>query len=244
MLKTDSRIEDATGPGVVNSAALARRSKLRPNTKRRLALTVIVSLMCLPMAALSQAFPSKPIRLIVPFQAGGGNDLLARIISQKFLEKWGQPVIVDNRPGAGGNPGADFVAKAAPDGHTILLGTNTLTMNPFFFAKMPFDTQKDFAPVAMLATTPLYVVVNNDLPVKNIPELIAYAKANPGKLSYATPGIGKPHHLGKTRIRRRGRPCSAARSCKRWRRQQRPLPFPDSWAAPVRPGLHGQCPGV
>lgn len=128
------------------------------------AFRVFASLMCFPVVALSQAFPSKPIRLVVPFQAGGGNDLLARIISQKFLEKWGRPVIVDNRPGAGGNLGADFVAKAAPDGHTILLGTNTLTMNPFFFAKMPFDTQKDFAPVAMLATTPFYVVVNNNLP--------------------------------------------------------------------------------
>ena len=153
-------------------------------------------LLCIPLAAYSQTFPSKPIRLVVPFAAGGGNDLLARIIGQKFLEKWGQPVIVDNRPGAGGNLGADFVAKAQPDGHTILLGTNTLTMNPFIFAKMPFDTQRDFAPVAMIATTPFYVVVNNNLPVRNIPELIAYAKANPGKLSYATPGIGTPHHLG------------------------------------------------
>ena len=157
---------------------------------------LLLSLLFAPFSAHSQAFPLKPIRLIVPFQAGGGNDLLARIISQKFLEKWGQPVIVDNRPGAGGNVGADFVAKAAPDGYTLLLATNTLTMNPFVFARMPFDTQKDFAPVAMLATTPFYVVVNNNLPVKNIPELIAYAKANPGKLSYATPGIGTPHHLG------------------------------------------------
>ena len=196
MLKTDSRIEAATAHGAVMSAALARRSILCSNTKTSLALTLIVSLVCMPVTVLSQVFPSKPIRLVVPFQAGGGNDLLARIISQKFLEKWGQPVIVDNRPGAGGNLGADFVAKAAPDGYTMLLGTNTLTMNPFIFAKMPFDTQKDFAPVAMLATTPFYVVVNNNLPVNNIPELIAFAKANPGKLSYATPGIGTPHHLG------------------------------------------------
>ena len=196
MLKTHSRIDDSTAPSVVRSATQARHSRLCSNTRKGLALSVIISLMCLPVGALAQAFPSKPIRLIVPFQAGGGNDLLARIISQKFLEKWGQPVIVDNRPGAGGNIGADFVAKAAPDGYTILLGTNTLTMNPFIFAKMPFDTQKDLAPVAMLATTPFYVVVNNNLPVKNIPELIAYAKANPGKLSYATPGVGTPHHLG------------------------------------------------
>lgn len=171
----------------------ATRRKFRQHC---LGVSLLLSLLCAPSAVHSQAFPSKPIRLVVPFQAGGGNDLLARIISQKFLEKWGQPVIVDNRPGAGGNVGADFVAKAAPDGYTILLATNTLTMNPFFLARMPFDTQKDFAPVAMLATTPFYVVANNNLPVKNIPELIAYAKANPGKLSYATPGIGTPHHLG------------------------------------------------
>lgn len=161
-----------------------------------IALCVVAAIAGLPQPVRAQAFPTKPIRLVVPFQAGGGNDLLARIISQKFLEKWGQPVIVDNRPGAGGNVGADFVAKAAPDGHTILLATNTLTMNPYIFAKMPFDTRKDFAPIAMLATTPFYVVVNNNLPVKTIPQLIAYAKANPGKLSYATPGIGTPHHLG------------------------------------------------
>ena len=153
-------------------------------------------LLCLPLLAQSQTFPSKPIRLVVPFQAGGGNDLLARIISQKFLEKWGPPVIVDNTPGAGGNVGADFVAKAMPDGYTLLLGTNSLAINPSVFAKMPFDTQRDFAPVAMIATTPFYVVVNNKLPVDSIAGLIAYAKANPGKLSYATPGIGTPHHLG------------------------------------------------
>ena len=155
-----------------------------------------LALLCLPLLAQSQMFPSKPIRLIVPFQAGGGNDLLARIISQKFFEKWGQPVIVDNKPGAGGNLGADFVAKAPPDGYTLLLGTNSLAINPSVFAKMPFDTQRDFTPVAMIATTPFYVVVNNKLPVENIVGLIAYAKANPGKLSYATPGIGTPHHLG------------------------------------------------
>ncbi len=160
------------------------------------AILVATTLASLAQTQPAPSFPMKPIRLIVPFQAGGGNDLLARIISQKFQEKWGQPVVVDNRPGAGGNVGADMVAKAAPDGYTLLLGTNTLTMNPFIFAKIPFDTQRDLAPVAMIATTPFYVVVNNDLPVKTMPELIAYAKANPGKLSYASTGIGTPHHLG------------------------------------------------
>ena len=157
---------------------------------------LLLSLPLLAQQAQPQGFPAKPIRLIVPFQAGGGNDLLARTISQKFLEKWGQPVIVDNRPGAGGNLGADVVAKSPPDGYTLLLATNSLAINPSVFAKMPFDTQRDFVPVAMIATTPFYVVVNNKLPIENMAGLIAYAKANPGKLSYATPGIGTPHHLG------------------------------------------------
>ncbi len=198
MSKTDHRVlctrNDVSGHAQL-SAGECKSTRMK-SWQSRLGLSLLMSALCIPLAAYAQSFPSKPIRLVVPFQAGGGNDLLARIISQKFLEKWGQPVIVDNRPGAGGNVGADFVAKSAPDGHTILLATNTLTMNPFIFARMPFDTQKDFAPVAMLATTPFYVVVNNNLPVKSIPELIAYAKANPGKLSYATPGIGTPHHLG------------------------------------------------
>jgi len=149
-----------------------------------------------PAPGSRQAYPGKPIRLIVPFAPGGGNDLLARIVSQKFQESWGQPVVIENKPGAGGNIGADFVAKSAPDGYTLLLGTNTLTMNPSIFRQMPFDTEQDFAPVAMLATTPLMVLVNPTLPVQSIPELIAYARSHPGALSYATPGIGTPHHLG------------------------------------------------
>ncbi len=162
---------------------------LRPNL---CALALLLA--CLNAAA--QTFPAKPIRLVVPFAAGGGNDLLARIISQELVKKWGQPVIVENKPGAGGNIGADFVAKAAPDGYTLLLGTNTLAMAPFISKAIPFDVQKDLAPVAMLTATPFMVVVNPALPVKSIAELIAYARANPGKLSYATPGIGTPHHLG------------------------------------------------
>ena len=198
MLTMNASVECAQNARFGSGEMLAAHSEAarRKTWQHCLALSLCLSLWCVSLAVHAQAFPSKPIRLVVPFQAGGGNDLLARIISQKFLEKWGQPVIVDNRPGAGGNVGADFVAKAPADGHTILLATNTLTMNPFVFSKMPFDTQKDFAPVAMIAATPFYVVVNNNLPVKSIPELIAYAKANPGKLSYATPGIGTPHHLG------------------------------------------------
>ena len=144
----------------------------------------------------AQSYPTRPIRLVVPFPPGGTNELLSRIISQRLQEKWGQPVVTENRPGAGGNIGADAVAKSAPDGYALLFGTNTLTMNPFLVKQMPFDVQKDLAPVAMIATTPFIVVVNNSLPVRSVPELIAYAKANPGKLSFGSPGTGTPHHLG------------------------------------------------
>jgi tripartite-type tricarboxylate transporter receptor subunit TctC len=181
--------------GYEETPAAQRIMVCRKSLRRCLGLSLLISSLCAPLLGHAQAFPSKPIRLVVPFQAGGGNDLLARIISQKFLEKWGQPVIVDNRPGAGGNVGADFVAKAAPDGYTILLATNTLTMNPFIFAGMPFDTQKDFAPVAMLATTPFYVVVNNNLPIKDVKELVAYSKANPGKVAFGSSGVGAAAHL-------------------------------------------------
>ena len=146
-------------------------------------------------SAQAQSFPSKPIRIIVPFSAGGGVDLLARIISQEFQKQWGQPAVVENKPGAGGNIGTDFVAKSAPDGYTLLLGTATLAITPFISKALPFDVQKDLAPVAMLNTMPFMVAVNPELPVKSIAELIAYAKANPGKLSYGSPGIGTPHHL-------------------------------------------------
>jgi tripartite-type tricarboxylate transporter receptor subunit TctC len=159
-------------------------------------LLAFAILLFLTASAGAQSYPSKPIRLIVPFTPGGTNELLARLISQKFQEKWGQPVVPENRPGAGGNIGAEIVAKAPPDGHTLLFGTNTLTMNVFMVKQMPFDVQKDLVPVAMVATTPFIVVVNNAMPVRSIGELVAYAKGNPGKLSYGTPGTGTPHHLG------------------------------------------------
>ena len=160
-------------------------------------IALVLALIALPALAQSDAaFPARPIRLVVPFAAGGGNDLLARVISQRLQTAWGQPVLVDNKPGAGGNIGADFVAKSAPDGHTLLLATNTLTINPAIFATIPFDVRQDFAPVALAAATPFVLLVNNELPVKSVRELIAHARAKPGKLSYASVGIGTPHHLG------------------------------------------------
>ena len=145
----------------------------------RIALAVLACVVS--SAAAAQAYPSRPIRMVVPFAPGGTNELLARLIGQKFQEKWGQPVIPENRPGAGGNIGADVVAKSAPDGYTLLFGTNTLTMNPFLVRQIPFDVQKDLAPVAMVATTPFIVVVNNDLPVRSIAELIALREEAPGQ---------------------------------------------------------------
>ena len=160
-------------------------------------IALVLALIALPALAQSDAaFPARPIRLVVPFAAGGGNDLLARVISQRLQTAWGQAVLVDNKPGAGGNIGADFVAKSAPDGHTLLLATNTLAINPAIFATIPFDVRQDFAPVALAAATPFVLLVNNELPVKSVRELIAHARAKPGKLSYASVGIGTPHHLG------------------------------------------------
>jgi len=111
-------------------------------------------------------------------------------------EKWGQPIVVESKPGAGGNIAADFVAKSAPDGYTLLITASTVTTNPYFIAKMPFDVQKDLAPISMIARQEFFLVVANSLPVTSVGELIAHAKANPGKLSYSTAGIGTPQHLG------------------------------------------------
>ena len=149
-----------------------------------------------PFSASAQSWPSKPIRLINPYQAGGGVDLLARLYAGKIQERFGQPVVVESRTGAGGNVGADFVAKSPADGHTLLLTPSTVTTNPYFFAKMPYDIQKDLAPISLVASQEFYLVATNSFAPRTVPELIAYAKANPGKLSYATPGIGTPQHLG------------------------------------------------
>jgi len=144
---------------------------------------------------LAQGFPSKPLRIIVPFTPGGGNDVFGRSIAQKLQERLGQPAVVENKPGAGGNIGAEFVAKSAPDGYTLLVTQSGITMVPWVSKSVPFDVLKDFAPLGIGATQPMVMVVANNVPANSINELIAYAKANPGKLSYATPGVGTPHHL-------------------------------------------------
>ncbi len=144
--------------------------------------------------AQAQAWPTKTIRLVVTFPTGGAPDILARLFAEKA--QLGQSVLVDNRPGAGGNIGADFVAKSAPDGYSIVMATvGTHSINGSLYAKMPYDMVRDFAPVSLIASTPNLLVVNNDLPVKNVQELIAWGKKNPNKLSFGSPGIGTSVHI-------------------------------------------------
>jgi tripartite-type tricarboxylate transporter receptor subunit TctC len=146
-------------------------------------------------AALAQAYPAKPIRIVVPFAAGGAVDTLARLVGPKLTDSLGQPIVIDNRPGAGGNLAADLVAKAAPEGYTVLLTTNGHAISPALYRKLPFDAVKDFAPVTQLLATTLILVANPKFPATTTKELIALAKARPGALNYGSTGVGNPLHL-------------------------------------------------
>ena len=146
-------------------------------------------------AALAQKFPDKPIRFIVPFPPGGGNDILARAIAPKMGEFLGQPVVIDNRAGAGGNIGTDLAAKSPPDGYTIVIASNQVTINPWLYAKLPFDIEKDFVAVAQAATVPMVLAVHPSVPANTLKEFIALAKASPGKFNHGTPGNGTPQHI-------------------------------------------------
>lgn len=145
--------------------------------------------------AFAQAYPNGPMRIVVPFPPGGGTDTLARLLSRKLNENWGQSVITDNRPGANGTIGAALVAKALPDGHTLLLVPSGFTVNPSIYPKLPFNSERDLAPVTQLASGPLLVLVHPSLPAKSIRELIALTKARPGIINYASSGNGSPPHL-------------------------------------------------
>src|SRR5829696_5202461 len=154
-----------------------------------------VVLVSLPTRAAAQAYPSKPIHFIAPFTPGGSNDVLARVVGQKLSDTWKQPVIVENKPGAGGNIGADQVAKSPADGYTFLIAANNiLAINPSLYEKIPFDPVKDFAPVTMLGTAPIVLVVNPSLAAKTVKDVIALGKSGDG-LSYASGGSGTPQHL-------------------------------------------------
>jgi len=148
-------------------------------------------------AACAQPYPIKPVRLVVTYTAGGPADIAARALAQKLAEMWGQQVVVDNRAGAGGIIGTELVAKAAPDGYTLLHGTAAgLIINPLLVKKLPYDTFRDFAPVSMVVIVPQLLVTHPALPATTLKELIALAKARPGALNYASVGIGSPNHLG------------------------------------------------
>jgi tripartite-type tricarboxylate transporter receptor subunit TctC len=163
---------------------------------RRSAVLIACALVLLAtLPAAAQTFPSKPIRIVVPFVAGGAVDLLARIMGQKLTEALGQPVIIENRPGAAGNAAADTVAKSSPDGYTMLQTTNGLAISPALYKKLPFDPVKDLVPVTQLDASQLLLVATPSLPAKNTRELIALAKAKPGTLNYGMTGVGNPLHL-------------------------------------------------
>ncbi len=154
-------------------------------------------------AAAQSSYPDKPMRFIVGFTAGSATDITARLFAQKFQEAWNVPVTVENVPGAGGSVGGDRVAKAAPDGTTFYWGANgALTINPTLMASQTYDVERDLAPVARLLVMPSILAVNNDVPAKSFAEFVALAKAQPGKLSYASPGVGTPQHIAGELLKR------------------------------------------
>ena len=157
---------------------------------------LMVAAVLLSAAVHAQQWPAKPIKIIVPYPPGGTSDILARALGPGITAALGQPVIVENKPGATGNVGADFVAKSPPDGYTLLLGDiGSLAIGPSVFASLPFDPVKDFAPVVMVAYSPHILAAHPSVPASNVKELVAYAKANPDKLNFAVSGIGGANHL-------------------------------------------------
>jgi tripartite-type tricarboxylate transporter receptor subunit TctC len=171
------------------------------NTPRRYTLRHMVAataaLLLGPAAlpAFAQAWPAKPVRIVVPFAPGGSTDVVARMLAQKLTATWGQTVVVENRAGAGGNVGADVVAKSPGDGYTLLMASGSITINPHLYKNMPFDTKKDLVPISNVASGPMLVVVPENSPVKNLKDLIAAAKARPGALNFGSAGVGSQVHL-------------------------------------------------
>ena len=157
--------------------------------------TIVATLLTAALPAAAQTFPSRLVTLVVPFTAGSGSDTIARFVAPVLSAKWGHPVVVDNRPGASGNIGTQYVARAAPDGHTLLMAINTHTITPAIYKSLPFDPVRDFAPVVKLAEANFTLALSPSAPMRDMPSLIAYAKANPGKLNYASPGNGTPQHM-------------------------------------------------
>ena len=158
-------------------------------------IALLIGVPCASVVAAEIVFPSKPVRIIVPFAPGGGTDLIARALAQKLSEAWGQQALIDNRAGGGTVIGSDMVAKSAADRHTLLLTANPHTTNPALHPKLPYDTLRDFAGITQIAASPLILTVHPSLPARSVRELITVAKQRPGQLSYGTSGNGGPQHL-------------------------------------------------
>ena len=174
--------------------------RLKGGASRRLALAGLTALATaatlLSGAVYAQAYPSRPIKLVVPFPAGGGTDVIAREVANKVATQQGWTIVIDNKPGSGGNLGVDAAAKAAPDGYTLVLGqTSNLAINPTLYAKLPYNPEKDLAPVGLVASAPLVLVVATDSPYKTLADVVAAAKAKPETLNYASSGSGTVAHL-------------------------------------------------
>lgn len=153
--------------------------------------------------ALSQGYPSRPIRVVVPFTPGTGMDIIARNVGPRLSDRLGQPVVIDNRPGASGNLGAELVARSAPDGYTVMVSGNPLVTSPHLYRNVPFKPLADFAPISLAAWGTLMLVANPGTRISSVADLVAQAKANPGKISYGSPGIGTPHHMSMELLRDR-----------------------------------------
>jgi tripartite-type tricarboxylate transporter receptor subunit TctC len=164
---------------------------------RVVALWFVTAMLCVTSALAQDAkdYPNKPIRFIVPYPPAGGTDIVARILTEPLAAVLGQPIVIENRGGAGGNVGTDVAAKSAPDGYTILFTLSSHTINPKLYEKLPFDVERDFVPISLAALVPQILVANLSLPANNIAELIALAKREPGKLNYASVGTGSPAHI-------------------------------------------------
>jgi tripartite-type tricarboxylate transporter receptor subunit TctC len=158
-------------------------------------------LFIVPSAAVAQSYPSKPVRMVVPFPPGGGSDVLIRPMQPKLSELLGQPVVIDNRPGANANIGAEVVAKAPADGYTLLFGNSSLSINQTLYTKLPFDAIRDFTPISLVSISPSVLVVHPSVPVKTVKDLIALAKQRPGKLNFASGGAGNTMHLAAEQLK-------------------------------------------
>ncbi|MCE2945593.1 MAG: tripartite tricarboxylate transporter substrate binding protein [bacterium] len=160
-----------------------------------LAAATLVGILALPAPAAAQAWPSKPIRMVVPFPAGGGIDTVARIVAPRMSESLAQPIVIENRSGAGGTVGTEVVARAAPDGHVLLAAFASHAMNATLYRDLSYDTERAFAPISLIATVPNILVVHPSLPAKSVGELVALARKRPGEINYASVGNGTPAHL-------------------------------------------------